>query len=514
MLSSRTASKLTRNVTRSKKDKWRVPWVFLRLVVAGLAFAYAASACAAPDRAADWRLIESNWPRLFKHMQDFSRAQANKTNLHLYYLELWTYDLMRAAIAEHKIPIRNALFELYESALKELVTASRYKYFYDPRSGHQRVSEHPLPKSTRLWVNEDQEEVELYSSQFLFLLASTTYDLVRSGQLDEEAQEFVNHAVPVVQEHLLRWIKGDKIFQVAGWGCGFGLYDHREFIEMKRRRAFASRERLSYCNMVTDVDLFVIGTTAELIAAHAALDGSLRLGDRDYEDLRDYLRGAARLLSDRTTPKSFRREDGSMAEGLVFDPGAADDHEDSYFSLYSVEACPSAAERGSKGVGWDVSHGARQPVVFSSLFETRALTGVDWPDGAVLAGFGRAFAYGVFEGNLNRPRLRNYLDGSNGWYRANERTCTGYRPFGLSYALIYGAWGRYVPFAPEVGPIVAAAHHILTSDDPADVAFRFDVWDRARYVDGRLKNDNIAKAKVSVWTLPILSTHAVGRSEQ
>ncbi len=446
-------------------------------------------------------------------MQDFSRAHANKTNLHLYYLELWTYDLMRAAIAEHKISIRNALIKLYESALNDLVTASSYKYFYDPRSNHQRVSQHPLPKSARLWVNEDQVEVELYSSQFVFLLASTTHNLLQSGRLDEEAQEFVNRAAPVVQEHLLRWIKGDKIFQVAGWGCGFGLYDHRAFIDMKRRRAFASPERQSYCNMVTDVDLWIIGATAELIAAQTALDESLRLGDRDYDDLRDYLRGAVGLLSDRTTPKSFRREDGSTAEGLVFDAGAADDHEDSHFSLYSVEACPSAAERRSKGVGWDVSHGTRQPVVFSSLFETRAVTGVNWPDEAVLAGFGRAFANGVFEGDFNRPRLRNYLDGSNGWYRANEGTCTGYRPFGLSYALISGAWGRYVPFAPEVAPIVAAARHILISDDPADVAFRSDVWDKAQYVDGRLKSDNIATAKVSVWALPLLSTHAIGPSE-
>ena len=157
-----------------------------------------------------------------------------------------------------------------------------------------------------------------------------------------------------------------------------------------------------------------------------------------------------------------------------------------------------------------MSHGTRQPVVFSSLFETRAVTGVNWPDEAVLAGFGRAFAIGVFEGNLNRPRLRNYLDGSNGWYRVNVETCTGHRPFGLSYALIYGAWGRYVPFAPEVGPIVAAARHILTSDDPADVAFRSDVWDKGRYVDGQLKSEYIAKAGVSVWALPLLSTYASG----
>ena len=255
---------------------------FLRLVVAYLAFAYASTACAAPDRTADWRLIESNWPKIIKHMQDFSRAHANKTNDHLYYLELWTYDLMRAAIAEHKIPICNALLKLYESALNDLVTASSYKYFYDPRSNDQRVSEHPLPKNARLWVNEDGTEVVLNSSQFLFLLASTTRNLLQSGRLDEEAQEFIHRAAPVVQEHLLRWVKGDKIFQVAGWGCGFGLYDHRAFLDMKRRRAFASPERLSYCNSVQDDDLWIIGATAELIAAQAALDESLRLGDRDY----------------------------------------------------------------------------------------------------------------------------------------------------------------------------------------------------------------------------------------
>lgn len=474
-------------------------------------FMFAASACAAPDRATDWRLIEANWPKLSANIQNFARNKSNRSDLDLYYLELWTYDLMRATVSERKTPIRNALLRLYASMLDNLVTVSNYNYYYDPRSRNARISQHPLPRTARLWLNSHQIEDVLNSSQFLFLLAASTRDLLQSRELDNEARGFVNRAVPVIQEHLIRWIKEDKVFQVAGWGCGEGLYDHRKFLEMKLARAFGSSTRLSYCNMVADDDLWIIATTAELIAYQPKLDESLRLNDDDYRDFLEYLHLAVELLRSRTTSKVFPREDGSVVHGLVFDAGAADDHPDSRFSGYSAEACPTADNQGSHDVGWDVSHGSRQPVVFTSLFETKSATGINWPDETVLAGFGRAFAYGVFEGNLDRPRLRNYLDGANGWYRVEERTCTGHRPFGMSMALVYGAWGRYTPFAPEVGPIIDAAHRIVISKDPVDMAFRRDVWDKARYVNGRLTNEDIAASSVSVWTLPLLSTYAIGR---
>jgi hypothetical protein len=195
----------------------------------------------------------------------------------------------------------------------------------------------------------------------------------------------------------------------------------------------------------------------------------------------------------------------------VFEEGAFDDQEISRYSLYTGASCPNSSDQNSKGVGWDTSHGTRQPVVFAALFETREQTGMSWPDEAALAGLGRGFAYGVFEGDLERPRLRNFLDGSNGWYDVIEKTCSGYPPFGLSIALLYGAWGRYTPFAPEVGPIVAAARRILLSEEPRDIAVRADIWDKARYNDGQRRQLGFVNKGLTVWMLPILSTYAIGR---
>ncbi len=118
------------------------------------------------------------------------------------------------------------------------------------------------------------------------------------------------------QEHLLRWIKGDRIFQVAGWGCGSSLYDLRAFLQKKLRREFASPKELSYCNAVLDTGLWIIASTAELMAAQLLLDEALRLNERDREELKDYLRAASNLLRDRSTPKFFRREDGSTVQAL------------------------------------------------------------------------------------------------------------------------------------------------------------------------------------------------------
>lgn len=474
-----------------------------------IAFSSAASATE-PERATDWQLINSNWPRLVQTLKNFAHDSERKHSTdHLYYFELWTYDLMRAAIAEEQRAIRDQLLSLYVSVFDDLVTVSSYKYYYDPRSDEQRLSEHPLPSATRLWLNQDGIEDVLDSSQFIFLLAATTRHLLQSDDQSQETQNFVKSAAPLVRDHLLRWILRDKVFQVRGWQCGHGLYDHRSFLELKRRRSFASPEHLSYCNMVSDTDLWIIGATAETIAVQAALEPDQRFSTADNSALRNYLRVATELLADRTTSKTFPRSSGAPVDGLVFDAGANDDHDDSLYAAFSEEQCPPNERRAAHGVGWDVSHGTRQPVVFSALLDTKDRTGVGWPDEAVLAGFGRAFAFGVFEGNLKKPRLRNYMDGSNGWYRVDEKHCSGYRPFGMSYALIFGAWGRYTPYATEVGKIVEAAREILTSKDSADTTFRLTVWDRPRYINGRPQNEGMANPSVSVWSLPLLSTYAI-----
>ncbi len=126
---------------------------------------------------------------------------------------------------------------------------------------------------------------------------------MQSGQLDERAREFIARAILVAQEHLLRWIKGDRIFQAAGWGCGSSLYDLRAFLQKKLRREFASPKELSYCNAVLDTGLWIIASTAELMAAQLLLDEALRLNERDREELKDYLRAACCGIGVR--PNSF-----------------------------------------------------------------------------------------------------------------------------------------------------------------------------------------------------------------
>jgi hypothetical protein len=469
-----------------------------------------AAAQDAPNRDEDWRAIEARWPQLMAYMKAYIKANARRSNIDLYHVELWTYDLMRAAIEEKRFDIRDDLLGLYTSQFESLVEVSTYKYLYDPRAWpFGRTTVRPLPAKTRLWLNDNGLEEVLASSQFLYLISSTARLLSQAGQTDGPAGAFVSQAIPIVQSHALRWVRDDAVFEVTGWGCGAGLYNHRDFLRKKRERAFSSPKSLSYCNMTQDFDLWVIALVAELVAAQSFLDPSLRMEKRNLDDLKAYLREAGDLMRERISSRTFKRPDGSIVEGLVYEAGAFRDHEVDRFANYEGSSCPRD-DAPAVGVGWDVSHGTRQPVVFSALYELRPLTGMTWPDKEALAGFGRAFAYGVFEGDLSRPRLRNFLDGSNGWYQGDAKTCTGFPPFSLSEALPYGAWGRYTPFAPEVGPIVMSARRLLSSAVPDDVTFRKNVWDKARFVDGQLHQNEYVNGELSVWMLPLLSTYAIG----
>ena len=470
----------------------------------------AASAQQAPNRADDWRAIEARWPNLIEDMQKYIKANTQRSNVDLYHVELWTYDLARASIEERRFAIRDDLLRLFMSQFENLVETSTYKYHYDPHAWPSpRTLERALPTKTRLWRNDHGFEEVLASSQYLFLISSTARLLTQAGQIDGVPGDFLQQAMPIVASHLLRWVRDDTVFEVAGWACGVGLYNHRDFLQRKRERTFSSPKSLSYCNMTLDSDLWVIASTAELVAAQPYLEMSLRLAEKDTNDLKAYLHEAGELMRERTTAKTFRRPDGSPVEGLVYEAGAFRDHDVDRFANFAVQACPTDEDRAD-GVGWDVSHGTRQPVVFTALYELRPLTGMDWPDADDLAGFGRAFAYGVFEGNLSRPRLRNFLDGANGWYQGDPKTCSGFPPFSLSEALLYGAWGRYTPFAPEVGPIVAAARRVLFSADDEDTAFRKEVWDKARYVNGQPHHSRYVNGELSAWMLPLLSTYAIG----
>jgi hypothetical protein len=450
--------------------------------------------------------IENLWkatrPKIEAYVDDPAKRAVG---LDLYYLQMWTNELALYAIRRRITSIRDPLLVLCDKEIDRLVHATNYVFSYDPRAGVATRASLPLSRPTDLWLTAEGVESTLNSSQFVFHLASIARALMEARQLDEPTVRRVFDRIhATVAAHLTRWIltTEDRVFQMRGWGCQRGMYNHRELLEQKRLRAF---REVRYCNALTDIDTWIIAAAAEFVATHRLSPEAAPLDRETADALAAYVREAIALLAKRTQVRKFYKADQGQFLGAVLDPGAYDDYPDHWFAGYTGDAYPSAKNAGPSGAGWDSSHGGRQVSVLLSLYETRGATGAHWPDTATLAAFARAFAFAVFEGDLKHPRLRNFLDGSNGWYKVNLRERRGYPPFGLTQALLYIPWGRYAAFEPEVGRIVSAVWRIVESDDQEDVDFRSRAFESPKEMGGT-GVPTAAVRGASVVLFPLLTT--------
>jgi hypothetical protein len=459
------------------------------------------------DEAARRAEIERTWAGSRQEIEAFVNDPDNRAaGEGRYYLQMWTNDLVRYAISKRIVAIRDPLLALYDKEFDTLTHATDYVFAYDPRAFGVSRARLALAQPADLWVSPNGEELVLSSSQFVWHLASVSRALIEANQASEPVvRPFLARALAVVTAHLKRWALSDKdrIFQRRGYGSQYGMYNHREFVQQLRLRAFSGA---SYSNAITDIDTWIIAAAAELIAAHRLLPGVAPLDNAAATALAVYVREATAMLSERSQSQSLYKPDGTPVSGLVFDPGGFDGHPDHRFAGYSGAEFPTAEKAGPSGASWDSSHGGRQPSVFPSLYETRGATGAAWPDAGAIAAFARSFAFAVFEGDLKRPRLRNFLDGSNGWYRADLAKHLGYPPFGLTCALLYMPWGRYAAFEPAIAPIVAAAWRIVASDDPQDVAFRNRMFETPRENGGSGVPDASVRG-ASQWLFPLLAAY-------
>jgi hypothetical protein len=450
--------------------------------------------------------IERLWANSQPKVLDFVEAPQNRAEgLDRYYLQMWTNDLIRYAIERSIASIRDPLLELYDREFDALGHVPE-GVVRNPGGGGAGRHAWPSARPADRWFVSNGGENVLTSSQFIWHLASVSRALIEAKQSDEPSvRRFLDRALAVVAAHLKRWVLSDQehMFGTAFFGCDEGVYNHRDFLARKRQHAF--RGNVS-CNAITDIDTWVIAGAAELIAVHRVSPEITPLDAGTAEALSTYVREAATLLSERTKPQILHKADGTQIEGLVFDPGAYDTYSEQRFAGYEGADFPTSDKARSSGSGWDVSHGGRQVSVFLSLYETRGATGATWPDAKVITGFARSFAFAVFEGDTNRPRLRNFLDGSNGWYRVDLDKHSGYPPFGLTYALLFMPWGRYAAFEPAIGPIIAAAWRIIASDDTGDVAFRNRMFETPQEIGGSGKPVMSVRGG-SQWLFPLLASY-------
>jgi len=180
---------------------------------------------------------------------------------------------------------------------------------------------------------------------------------------------------------------------------------------------------------VTDRDLWLIATAAELLEAHRSDPSFIPLLGEETR-LRRLVIVGARLLMTRTVQhRDTRDRDGRQVGSLGYFEGDMDSDPEMAFAGYSGRDFPGAeARRAPEGASWDVSHMQRLPVVFRSLWDARR--GIGALDSTTLALTINQYLYVAFQGDYRLPTFNNFFDGTDGWYRVNYsgRQGWGYPP--------------------------------------------------------------------------------------
>ena len=127
-------------------------------------------------------------------------------------------------------------------------------------------------------------------------------------------------------------------------------------------------------------------------------------------------------------------------------------------------------------------------------------------------GFARLIAYRVAEGEPDLPLFRNFLDGSNGWYRVNyaDRMRTGTPPYGLSRSFLSTRWAALAKYDPLLSRISNGAWRLLTGATVAHCThFKRYFVDGSYWSEARPASQSFSGAMQSLTLLPFLAVAPV-----
>lgn len=355
------------------------------------------------------------------------------------------------------------------------------------------------PDGRPIW-SENGVELRLVSSEFL-MVSSRVVEAILGLPAAKRTPKMLAYAgvmLPIIAVHVDRWI--NKATFVGHGGCSRPrvAVGHIDYIALLRSRSMGSE--LSYCNVVDDVDLLIMGTAAQLArsSANDPVAADLAKLGVDRSALVTYLQKSADLIGSRLVTTTLRDYDGRTISGRDFDPGVFRDLiDDNQWAGYTGPTFPLSAtallvpQISDARAGWDLSHASRLVPVLAAFRRARPITGSTFPEDAVMTGLANQLAFATMVGTREWPKFSNYLSGLNGWYRViyRGRTGFGYGPSDIgNAAFLEGGYGLWGVWSKEVAALTKRMGTIMQASDPLSVEFRSKniglLWDNFSRVGG------------------------------
>lgn len=456
--------------------------------------------------------LNDNWDFMAKQLEP---SKIKQDHYPLYNIQAWTINALLYAELYQDTELVEKLVSLYDLAYDSLVLQTKSHYYYAPNDDGvvQREVVRDLDQPARMWTAPPPAglsvgpETVLVASQFLYAVSRSVRIIAEMNTPSNKLQAFAKRWGPIAAEdHYRRWIRrassAPGYFQVRGWSCGNGTFDHIEHINnLKSRRygtdAVGATVKAKYCNAVLDVDLFIASGSAEILGANQANQTLVPLADATRTTLSKEVSAATDLFKLRHSTQTIQHK-GNDYTVAVFDQGSFDDYFDMLYAGFSetsasCKACRSKCESQCpefpgwkdpnnkiarvapvpvKNTGWDLSHARRLPIAWDSLYRHRAVTSTTFPSKEDIAAYARQLAFRVWNGSESNPEFANYFDGTNGWYRVNylNRPAFGYAPGMMTYHVGTCGYSFWTPLEPSLGKALDAVRaKFMSESNPIDL---------------------------------------------
>ena len=338
---------------------------------------------------------------------------------HLYYMAIIMSPAMEAARACGDIQILDEMAQYYIIMLRQLETVGELlkRPAVHADTIYRLKSTDPSARTFSASFGAEAGEGELYNAQWLHPAAllvrivTVLPERVRTPAMRSFAELYTQF---IVRDQLDRFLFHQRMPPLGGTELEGRVASWKAMM-----RGLRGRE--SWDTAMSDIDLWLLASVAEMLGAHANDPRLAPIDVRTLARLRQAMAVGIRLFqTKRTSYPNTRNFKGDIVGSASYFNGDYAGHSDMAFSAVGGEKLPTANERrANPNVSWDISHTYRLPIFLRALYENRNALGSDFPRYKDLELVVNQYVYKVFTGDYARPQFRNYFDGSDGWLRVD-----------------------------------------------------------------------------------------------
>jgi len=415
----------------------------------------------------------------------------NRSSMELYFIGINSYNILSYSFTYKQNRIIDDLLGIYLQTIPYLTHSNQYTFSYlkydEPNSTKLLQNFYPI------WFDKNGKEDILASSSFLFAVSLAINKISDLPMKDrtEVMNKFVKKFSPIVSSHYRRWIFGvvslesNQLlgsFQRRGWGC---KNDNEEYICARTLEQeimqLDTYQGDSYCNSMTDVVMLInIGLGYYLSSNPDTIQ---------KEKLTNFFKKSVDVFSTHFKPHTSYDFKKKAIVTLGFEEGLWSEHPDFQYSHYIDSEFPlKKHQKINREVGIDISHAGTVVSFLEMLVANQKYFNITFPTTSEMKMFSNRFLYNVFNGDFKKPLFRNYMDGSNGWFRASIGGY-GYAPYNLTSTALVGGYPRLGVYSLELRDIFNNIMHKLNSKNSEDRAFIEKFYEKTVWSNYHLKNE-------------------------